>query len=175
MFSGASPHVSATPSRFWEQLPASVNPFEARTEFLQQSKPFYSLSHLCFSISPAWWDIPLAYKRNSHQRNDLAADWGAELPPAAAPTGAAAWAWGGTSLRIKSPAARISSGVKSNSGGRALPFGSRVFGSRNSSKKTWAHDCMGVIRRSGVYTSNFDIRSTASAGAFDLKTCNTAH
>ena len=95
------------------------------------------------------FDMPVTFSRKLFfQRKDLAADCGAD-PAAAAPAGACCTC-GGTSLRIKSPAARTSSGVKSKSGGRGLPFGSLVLGSRSSSKKTCAHDCIGVTLRSGV-------------------------
>ena len=85
------------------------------------------------------------------QRKDCAADCSDDpVVAAAAAVGEARAPCEGTSLLIKSPAARISSGVKSKSGGRGRSRESLVIGFRSSSKNACAHDCIGVIRRSGV-------------------------
>lgn len=55
-------------------------------------------------------------------------------------------------------------GLKLNNGGRKRPFGSRVLGSRSSSKKGWIKASNAVLRRLGEYCSSLETRSTASGG-----------
>lgn len=62
--------------------------------------------------------------------------------------------------------------VKLNNGGSSLPYGSRVFVSRSSSKKVWAHAWSGEIRDEGVYSSSRDTRSIASGGVRARNTCH---
>ena len=71
------------------------------------------------------------------------------------------------SWRINSPCS-----VKLNNGGSSLPYGSRVFVSRSSSKKVWAHAWSGEIRDEGVYSSSRDTRSIASGGVRARNTCH---
>lgn len=62
--------------------------------------------------------------------------------------------------------------VKLNKGGSSLPYGSRVFVSRSSSKKVWAQAWSGEIRDEGVYSSSRDTRSIASGGVRARNTCH---
>lgn len=61
--------------------------------------------------------------------------------------------------------------VKLNSGGSGRPLGSRVPGSRNSSKKQCAHACSGDRRAPGVYSSRRDTSEIASGGVHERNTC----
>lgn len=92
----------------------------------------------------------------------------------AAAGGCCSWfmACGGIRRCRKPLAAACSSKVKLNKGGKGFPEGgSLAAGSRNSSKKGWAHTSHGFSLVEGVYCNTFEIRSMASGGtALDLKT-----
>lgn len=60
--------------------------------------------------------------------------------------------------------------MKLKSGGNDRPFGNLWSGSLNSSKNAWAHACKGDTLSDGVYSSNTDTNSTASAGVRIRKT-----
>ena len=60
--------------------------------------------------------------------------------------------------------------VQLNKGGNSLPFGRRVLGSRNSSKKPWAHASRGVTRAPGVYSRRRETSVMASTGVRGRKT-----
>jgi len=60
--------------------------------------------------------------------------------------------------------------VQLNNGGNSLPLGRRVLGSRNSSKKPWAHASRGVTRAPGVYSRRRETRVIASTGVRGRKT-----
>jgi hypothetical protein len=62
-------------------------------------------------------------------------------------------------------------GVKLNNGGNSLPFGNLVAGSRNSSKKQWAHASRGEILADGIYSNNLLTSWIASCGVLGLNTC----
>lgn len=62
--------------------------------------------------------------------------------------------------------------VKLKSAGVSRPFGSLIFGSRNSSKNECAQASSGVSLAVGVYSSRRLHSAIASGGVRGRKTCN---
>lgn len=78
-------------------------------------------------------------------------------------------------LHIKDGMKSLPCGEKLNKTGNSLPFGSRVLGSRNSSKKAWAHASRGEILADGMYSSSLLTTCIASGGVRGRNTLKYNH